>query len=56
MVKNVVALGALQAATGLFPAETLLETLRTALASRAALIPLNEEAFRWGAKAAADAP
>jgi 2-oxoisovalerate ferredoxin oxidoreductase beta subunit len=53
MVKNVVALGALQAATGLFPAETLLNTLRTALATRSALIPLNEEAFRWGAKAAA---
>ena len=48
MVKNVVALGALQAVTGLFPADTLLTTLRGALKERAAMIPLNEEAFRLG--------
>lgn len=55
MVKNVVALGALQAATNLFPAETLLNTLRTALKDKAALIPLNEKAFAWGARAVTEA-
>ena len=49
------ALGALQAATNLFPAETLLNTLRTALKDKAALIPLNEKAFAWGARAVTDA-
>jgi 2-oxoisovalerate ferredoxin oxidoreductase beta subunit len=51
VVKNVVALGALQAATGLFPEEALLTVLRGALKDKCALIPLNEEAFRWGVKA-----
>ncbi|HEU4521950.1 MAG TPA: 2-oxoacid:acceptor oxidoreductase family protein [Thermoanaerobaculia bacterium] len=48
VVKNVVALGALQAATKVFPAETLLGVIRHALRDRPALIPLNEEAFRLG--------
>lgn len=48
LVKNVVALGALQAATGIFPAETFLLVLKNALASKSALYPLNEAAFKRG--------
>ena len=51
MIKNVVALGAMQAATGLFPEETFLTAIRETLARKSALIPLNEEAFRKGAEA-----
>jgi Pyruvate/2-oxoacid:ferredoxin oxidoreductase gamma subunit len=51
MVKNVVALGALQAATELFPPETILETLRLALKGKADLMALNEEAFARGRQA-----
>ncbi|MFL6203592.1 MAG: 2-oxoacid:acceptor oxidoreductase family protein [Thermoanaerobaculia bacterium] len=51
VVKNVVALGALQAATGLFPEETFLTAIRQALKDKCAMIPLNEEAFRWGVRA-----
>jgi 2-oxoisovalerate ferredoxin oxidoreductase beta subunit len=51
VVKNVVALGALQAATSIFPEETLLTAVRQALKAKCAMIPLNEEAFRWGARA-----
>jgi 2-oxoisovalerate ferredoxin oxidoreductase beta subunit len=50
VVKNIVALGALQAATGIFPKETLLTAIRVALKDKCALIPLNEEAFAWGIK------
>ena len=50
-VKNVVALGAMQAATGLFPAESLLNAIRNALQSNCAMLDLNEEAFSWGVKA-----
>ena len=52
LVKNVVALGALQAATGIFPEETFLTAIREALQDRCAMIPLNEEAFAWGVKLA----
>jgi 2-oxoisovalerate ferredoxin oxidoreductase beta subunit len=55
IVKNVVALGALQEATQLFPRETILTAIRQALAHKCALIPLNEEAFTWGVKSAAAA-
>jgi 2-oxoisovalerate ferredoxin oxidoreductase beta subunit len=55
VVKNIVALGALCAATRLFPAETFLAVLRQALAEKAALIPVNEEAFARGAKAVPNA-
>jgi Pyruvate/2-oxoacid:ferredoxin oxidoreductase gamma subunit len=48
VVKNVVALGALQAATQLFPPETFLTAIRQALHDKCALVPLNEEAFNWG--------
>jgi 2-oxoisovalerate ferredoxin oxidoreductase beta subunit len=51
MVKNVVALGALQAATGLLPTESLLDALRGALEHKPALIPLNEQAFERGRQA-----
>jgi 2-oxoisovalerate ferredoxin oxidoreductase beta subunit len=51
MVKNVVALGALQAATGLFPKECFLVGIRQALKEKCAMIPLNEEAFEWGIRA-----
>jgi 2-oxoisovalerate ferredoxin oxidoreductase beta subunit len=50
-VKNVVALGAFQAATQLFPAESFLTALRDMLKSDCALLPLNEEAFAWGTRA-----
>jgi len=51
VIKNVVALGALQAVTNLFPQETFLAAIRQALASKCAMIPMNEEAFQWGKKA-----
>ncbi len=50
-VKNIVALGAFQAATRLFPEESFLTTLRETLKSDCALLPLNEEAFAWGGRA-----
>ncbi len=52
LVKNVVALGALLGATHLFPPETLLATLRRALASKPALLAANEEALARGQRAA----
>jgi 2-oxoisovalerate ferredoxin oxidoreductase beta subunit len=52
VVKNVVALGALQEATNLYPKETFLTGIRQALKEKCAMIPLNEEAFAWGAKLA----
>ena len=51
MVKNVVALGALAAATQLFPPQSFLFTLRQALKEDCALLALNEEAFEAGAQA-----
>ena len=51
LVKNIVALGALQAASKLFPPETFLEAVRRALQHKCAMIPLNEAAFEWGQKA-----
>jgi 2-oxoisovalerate ferredoxin oxidoreductase beta subunit len=51
MFKNIVALGALCAATRIFPKETFLSVIRTALKEKAALISANEEAFARGAKA-----
>jgi len=52
VVKNIVALGALQAATHLFPSTVFLTAIRQALKTKAALIPLNEQAFARGAAAA----
>ena len=54
MVKNIVALGALQAATNLFPKESFLTAIGQALHDKCSLIPLNEEAFQWGIKAFED--
>ncbi len=51
MVKNVVALGAMQAATNLFPKESFLATMRQALKDDCAMLALNEEAFAWGVRA-----
>lgn len=51
LVKNVVALGALQEATKLLEAESFLTALRASLKDKCAMIPLNEEAFRWGLRA-----
>lgn len=55
LVKNIVALGALQAATNMFPRETFLTAVRQALKDKPALIGLNEQAFAAGI-AAADEP
>jgi 2-oxoisovalerate ferredoxin oxidoreductase beta subunit len=55
IVKNIVALGALQEATRLLPKETFLAAIRQALADKCALVPLNEEAFAWGGRKAAEA-
>ena len=54
IVKNIVALGALQEATRLFPADTFLAAIRQALADKCALIPLNEEALARGALSAVE--
>ena len=51
VVKNIVALGALQAATKLFPKETFQAAFRQMLKDKTALIPLNEEAFARGVQA-----
>ncbi len=51
MVKNVVALGALQAATGLLPPERILSTLRQLLKDKPSMLPVNETAFLAGQRA-----
>jgi 2-oxoisovalerate ferredoxin oxidoreductase beta subunit len=50
VVKNMVMLGALQAATGLLSKESILGAIRGALRDKAALIALNEEAFAMGTR------
>jgi Pyruvate/2-oxoacid:ferredoxin oxidoreductase gamma subunit len=55
LAKNVVALGALQEATKLLDEESFLTALRTSLKNKCAMIPVNEEAFRWGIKAVREA-
>jgi 2-oxoisovalerate ferredoxin oxidoreductase beta subunit len=52
VVKNIVALGALQAATSIFPPETFLTAIRQALGDKRSLIELNEKAFAAGIAAA----
>jgi 2-oxoisovalerate ferredoxin oxidoreductase beta subunit len=54
VVKNIVALGALQAATQIFPERTLLAAVRQALKDKPALIGLNEQAFAAGVRAATE--
>jgi Pyruvate/2-oxoacid:ferredoxin oxidoreductase gamma subunit len=56
MVKNVVALGALVAATRLFPPETLVAAVRQALGSKPHLLELNEEALARGRRAVVPSP
>jgi 2-oxoisovalerate ferredoxin oxidoreductase beta subunit len=51
VAKNIVALGALCAATEIFPKETFLSVIRRALKEKALLIPANEKAFARGAEA-----
>jgi 2-oxoisovalerate ferredoxin oxidoreductase beta subunit len=48
VAKNVVAIGALLAASGLFPRETALAAIREALHAKPQLIPLNERALALG--------
>jgi Pyruvate/2-oxoacid:ferredoxin oxidoreductase gamma subunit len=55
LVKNIVALGALQAVTEIFPKATFLTAIRTALGSKRAMTALNEQAFERGATATAAA-
>ncbi len=52
LVKNAVALGALQGATGLLPEASLLSAMARALAGKRAAAQVNEEAFRRGVAAA----
>jgi 2-oxoisovalerate ferredoxin oxidoreductase beta subunit len=54
LVKNVVALGALQGATKVFPEDTFLTAICSALKKKCAMIPINEEAFKVGAKLAGE--
>jgi 2-oxoisovalerate ferredoxin oxidoreductase beta subunit len=55
IVKNAVALGALQAVTGIFPPETFVTAIRQMLEGKGNAAALSEEAFRRGARAVADA-
>ena len=48
--KNIVALGALQAATGLFPIETFQAVIARTLKDKPALIAANQAAFAWGVR------
>jgi Pyruvate/2-oxoacid:ferredoxin oxidoreductase gamma subunit len=50
IVKNIVALGALQAASNILAEESLLTAMRISLKDKCAMIEVNEEAFRWGVK------
>jgi len=50
--KNVVALGALQDTTRIFPAETFLTAIRAALGDRPSLVRVNEDAFARGVELA----
>jgi Pyruvate/2-oxoacid:ferredoxin oxidoreductase gamma subunit len=51
LVKNMVALGALQEATGLLSEATLLREIEASLKDKCAMIEVNREAFAWGVKA-----
>lgn len=52
MVKNIVALGALQASVNLFSTETFLSIIKDMLKSKKDLISMNEEAFLLGKQSA----
>lgn len=51
ILKNVVSLGALYAATGIFPEDTFLSALQQGLKADPALLEMNYEAFQGGAAA-----
>jgi Pyruvate/2-oxoacid:ferredoxin oxidoreductase gamma subunit len=51
VVKNIVAMGAMQAATKMFPQRTFLAAIDQHLKAKCSLIPLNHQAFKWGIKA-----
>lgn len=53
LVKNVVALGALQGVTGLFPEATFLAAIHAAVSGKRAMMELNEQAFQRGVELAA---
>jgi len=55
MVKNIVALGTLQAATGIFPENTFRTAIAEALRAKSALVPVNEAAFERGIAACREA-
>ena len=55
LVKNLVALGALEAASGILPQARILETLRQLLKDKPSALPVNEAAFAAGQKAVAQA-
>jgi Pyruvate/2-oxoacid:ferredoxin oxidoreductase gamma subunit len=54
LVKNVVALGALQGVTQIFPKETFLAAIRTALSGKRAMVGVNEQAFERGVALSAE--
>jgi Pyruvate/2-oxoacid:ferredoxin oxidoreductase gamma subunit len=54
LVKNVVALGALQGVTQILPKATFLAAIRDALSGKRAMVTLNEQAFERGADLAAE--
>jgi 2-oxoisovalerate ferredoxin oxidoreductase beta subunit len=51
VVKNIVALGALQAVTDIFPKETFLSAIREELKGKEGMVDLNEKAFLRGTEA-----
>jgi 2-oxoisovalerate ferredoxin oxidoreductase beta subunit len=54
VAKNIVALGALAAASRMFPEETFLTAMRQALGGKRGDLSVNEEAFRRGVKVVAE--
>ena len=56
MIKNMIALGALAAASGLFPPDTFLTAIRQALEKKPDLLALNEQAFALGMRAVRQQP
>jgi len=54
IVKNVVALGAIQAASRVLHEESLLTAIRLSLQDKCSMIAVNEHAFRWGIRAVAE--
>ena len=55
MVKNIAALGALQAATAIFPEGTFHTAIAEALRTKTTLVPVNEAAFDRGIAACREA-